>query len=89
MKYDEQLKRIPMLTKKYHFEPFLFGPEKDKLFCHAFVFGRGRSIAICDLVIYLQSKALNISWIYPGTIAFQHSEAVFAIQYSTLSLIGS
>ena len=54
-----------------------------------FVFCRGMSIAICDLLLYLQSEGLNISWIYPGTIPFQYLKTVFAIQYSTLSLTGS
>ena len=65
----------------------LFGPKKDKLFCPVFAFRRGMSNAICDLVLYLQSEGLNISWIYPGTIPFQYLKTVFAIQYSTLSLI--
>ena len=39
--------------------------------------------------LYLQSKGLNISWIYPGTIPFQCLKMVFAIQYSTLSLAES
>ena len=67
----------------------IFGPKKDKLFRHVFVFRRGMSNAICDLVLYLQSEGLNISWIYPGTIPFQYLKTVFAIQYSTLSLTGS
>ena len=67
----------------------IFGLKKDKLFCLVFVFRRGISNAICDLVLYLQSEGLNISWIYPGTIPFQHLKTVFAIQYSTLSLTGS
>ena len=67
----------------------IFGPKKDKLFCPVFVFCRGMSNAICDLVLYLQSENLNISWIYPGTIPFQYLKTVFAIKYSTLSLTGS
>ena len=39
----------------------IFGPKKDKLFCPVFVFRRGMSNAICDLVLYQQSKGLNIS----------------------------
>ena len=42
------------------FEPY-FWPKKDKLFCPVFVFRRGMSNAICDLVLYLQSEDLNIS----------------------------
>ena len=61
----------------------------DKLFCPTFVFRRGISNATCDIVLYLQSEGLNISWIYPGTIPFQYLKTVFAIQYSTLSLTGS
>ena len=38
-----------------------FGPKKDKFFCPVFVFRRGMSNAICDLVLYLQSEGLNIS----------------------------
>ena len=64
----------------------IFGPMKDKLFCLVFVFRRGMSNAICDLVLYLQSKDLNILWIYPGTIPFHYLKTVFTIQYSTLSL---
>ena len=67
----------------------IFGPKKDKLFCPVFIFRRGMSNAICNLVLYLQSKGLNISWIYPGTIPFQYIKTVFAVQYSTLSLTGS
>ena len=67
----------------------IFGPKKDKLFCPVFVFRRGMSNAICDLVLYLQSEGLNVSWIYPGTIPFQYLKKVFTIQYSTLSLAGS
>ena len=67
----------------------IFGPKKDKFFCPVFVFRRGMSNAICDLVLYLQSEVLNMSWIYPGTIPFQYLKTVFAIQYSTLSLTGS
>ena len=66
----------------------IFGPKKDKLFCPAFVFRRGMSSAISDLVLYLQSEGLNI-WIYPGTIPFQYLKTVFVIQSSTLSLTGS
>ena len=39
----------------------IFGPKKDKLFCPVFVFRRGMSNAICDLVLYLQSEVLKIS----------------------------
>ena len=39
----------------------IFGPKKDKLFCPVFVFRRGMSNAICDLVLYLQREGLNIS----------------------------
>ena len=67
----------------------IFGPKKDKPLCPVFVFRRGMSNAICDLVLYLQSEGLNISWIYPGTIPFQYLKTVFAIQYSALSLTGS
>ena len=67
----------------------IFVPKEDKLFCPVFVFRRGMSSAICDLVLYLQSEGLNISWIYPGTTPFQYLKTVFAIQYSTLSLTGS
>ena len=71
------------------FQPILdhiFDPKKDKLFYSVFVFGRGMSNATCDLVLYLQSVGLNISWIYPGAILFQYSKTVFAIQHSTQSL---
>ena len=39
----------------------IFDPKKDKLFCHVFLFGIGRSNAICDLVLYLQNEGLNNS----------------------------
>ena len=43
--------------------------------------------AICDLVLYLQSEGLKISWIYPGAIPFQYLETIW--QYSNLlSLAG-
>ena len=67
----------------------IFGPKKDKLFWPEFVFRRGMSNAICDLVLYLQSGGLSISWIYPVTIPFQYLKMVFAIQYSIPSLTGS
>ena len=67
----------------------IFGPKTDKLFCPAFGYRRGMSSAICNLVLYLQSEGLNISWIYLGTIPFQYLKTVFAIQYSTMSLTGS
>ena len=67
----------------------IFDPEKGKLFCPVFVFRRGMYNGICDLALYLQSEGLNISWTYPGTIPLQYLKAVFAIQYSTLSLTGS
>ena len=66
----------------------IFGPKKDKLFCPVFVFRRGLSSVICDFVLYLQSKGLNISWIYSGRIPFQYLKPVFPIQYSTVSLTG-
>ena len=47
------------------------------------------SNVICDLVLYLQSEGLNISWICHGTIPFQYLKTVFTIQHSTLSLTGS
>ena len=65
----------------------IFGPKKVKLFCPILVFRRCMSNAICDLVLYLQSEDLNISWIYPGTTPFQYLKMVYTIQYSTLSLI--
>ena len=40
---------------------YIFDPKKDKLSPSVFVFGRGMSNAICDLVLYLQSEGLNIS----------------------------
>ena len=41
----------------------IFGPKKDNLFCPVFVFHRGMSNSICDLVLYLKTKGLKISWI--------------------------
>ena len=67
----------------------IFGPKKDKFFCPVFVFRRGMSNAICDLVLYLQSEGLNISWIFLGTVPFKYLKTVFAVQYTTLSLTGS
>ena len=67
----------------------IFDPKKDKLFCPVLVFCRGTPNAICDLVLYLQSEGLNISWIYPGTVPSQYLKTVFAMQSSTLSLTGS
>ena len=66
----------------------IFDNKKDKLFCFVFAFCRGRFSAIFDLVLYLQSEGLNISWIYLGAITFQYLKTVFTIQYSTLSLAG-
>ena len=39
----------------------IFGPKKGKFFCPVFVFRKGMSNVICDLVLYLQSEAINIS----------------------------
>ena len=50
----------------------IFGPKKHKLFCPVFVFRRRMSNVICDLVLYLLSEGLNISWIYTGTIPFHY-----------------
>ena len=58
----------------------IFGPKKDKLFWPEFVFRRGMSNAICDLVLYLRSEGLSISQICPGTIPFQYLKSVFAIR---------
>ena len=63
-----------------------FGLKKDKLFCPVFVFCKGMSNTICDIVLYLQSEGLIISCIYPGTTQFQYLKTVLAIHYSTLSL---
>ena len=43
---------------------------------------------ICDLVLYLQSEGLEISWTCPGTVPFQYLETIFTIQYSTSPLAG-
>ena len=59
----------------------IFGPKKDKLFWTVFVFQGGMSGAICDLVLYLQSEGLNISWIYPGTIPCMY--ACMLVQFHT------
>ena len=43
----------------------IFGPNKDKLICHVFVFCRGMSNVICDLVLCLMwmfKHFMNISW---------------------------
>ena len=39
----------------------IFDPKKDKHFCPVFIFRRGMSNDIFDLVPYLQRKRLNIS----------------------------
>ena len=65
----------PHLSKKSLMENFIF--------CAV-----GVSNAICDLVLYLQSESLNISWISPGRISFQYLNTVLTIQFSTLSLAG-
>ena len=62
----------------------IFVLKKDKLFCPVFVFCRGMSNAIYDVMLYLQSEGLNISWICPITIPFQYLKTIFAIQHSTL-----
>ena len=51
-----------------------------------FVFRWALSNVICNLLLYLQSKSLTISWIYRGTVPFQYLILAFAIRYSTLSL---
>ena len=58
----------------------IFESKKNKLFSPVIIFHRGMSNAICDLVLYLQSEGLNISWIHPHTVPFQYSKTVFAIQ---------
>ena len=50
----------------------ILGSKKDKLFSPVFVYRWGMSNAICDLVLYLQSEGLNISWIYPSTTPSQY-----------------
>ena len=67
----------------------IFGPKKNKLLSPVFVFGRDMSNVLCDLVLYMQSEGLSISWLYPGTISFQYLNMVFRIQYSSPSLAGS
>ena len=67
----------------------MFDPKKDKLFWPVLIFRRGMSNGIYDLVLYLQSEGLNISWIYRGTNPFQYLKTLFTTQYSTLSLTGS
>ena len=60
-----------------------FSSKKDNLFWHIFVFRRGTSNAICDLVLYLKSdESLSISRMYPGNFLFQYFKTVFAIQCS-------
>ena len=66
----------------------IFGWKKDKLFSPVFVFRRGISNVIYNLVLYLQSQDINISLIYPRTIPFQYLKTLFAIQYFTLLLCG-
>ena len=39
----------------------IFGPKKNNLFYPVFVFRRGISNGICDLVLYLKSQGLNVS----------------------------
>ena len=68
---------------------YIFGAKKDKLFCPVFVFHKGMSNDICDLVLHLLCENLNILLIYPGTIPLQYLKSVFAIRYSTLPLAGS
>ena len=39
----------------------IFGRMKDNVFCPVFVFHRGISNGICDLILYLRSEGLIIS----------------------------
>ena len=45
-------------------------PKKDKLFSSLFVFHRGMSNAICNLVLYLQNEGLNFSYGICNTIFY-------------------
>ena len=47
------------------------------------------SNAICDHVLYLWSKGLNNSCVYPNKISLPYLKMSLAIQYSTLLLTGS
>ena len=49
-----------IVDTKVYFGPYV-GPKKDKVSCPGFVFRRGISNAIYDLVLHLQSESLNIS----------------------------
>ena len=53
---------IPLQLLGFIFD-HIFGPKNDNLFCAVFVFHRGMSNGICDLILYLKNEGLNISWI--------------------------
>ena len=56
-------------------------PKKDRLLWSVFVFGRGKSSVTCDLALYLENEALNISLIYTGTVPFQYLNTLLEIHY--------
>ena len=60
-----------------------------RFFCSVFVFRRDTSNAILDLVLYLYSEGLNISWKYTSTIPSHYLYSSQHSIYSTLSLTGS
>ena len=62
---------------------------KIRFFCSVFVFRRDTSNAILDLVLYLYSEGLNISWKYTSTIPSHYLYSSQHSIYSTLSLTGS
>ena len=61
----------------------------DKACCPVFVFRRGISNAICDIVLYLLIEGWNIPLINHGTVPFQYLKTVVAMQDSALSKSGS
>ena len=65
----------------------IFDLKKDNLICFIFVFDRGMSNGICDLIVYLKSEGWNIHE-YPGTAPFWYLKIVFTKLCSTLSLAG-
>ena len=66
----------------------IFGPKKNDLFCHAFVFQRDMYIAMLKYILYFKNEGLNILWISRYNSILGLKKMVFTIQCSTLSLAG-
>ena len=66
----KEVTALTFLILGFIFDHSIIGP--------VFSLRRVMSIAICDIVLYLQSEGLNILLIYDGTTPFQYLKTVIA-----------